>query len=679
MVVGVVSAQGPMVTSWRYYRPSNTGIQGDWCEAIHIPGDGNPWIGGYDASFEEGGIAKYLRAEDRWVNISNVDYPVIGHPERTGTARVSDIDVDAQGRMWMATGRGGLLYDPAIGPTSLRRFGDDNSPIPGGWNRGVEIAPDGTVWFSSYSTVWGFGGLARYTPSSNTWLNFPSQYGDGPLSIQPKPGGGYYVYTMLGPEVARLDSTTMQWFVFPAADNNPATLVRNNATDAAGNTWMYRYTNATLFESRLDLRRPDGTWVNVPKAPFDSIANSAAAIRATLPGQAIVVDGGGTVYRFNGSSWVSLGMPYNSVYMYDIAEDAMGNIWTTGAGGASRRDVTTGLWERFRVTNTSQYDFWNNDLSIDPAGNVYACANAGPGFGGMVKFDGVRWTGINNSHYGKGIDWPFPTDNSQSVLGLAGGKFVVNPMYDAVHEYDGTQWNDWGGTSTIKGFAKDSLNRVWALGEYFDLKVRIGQSWNSIGITAWGNKIQNDPSRAGTVYAATGHEVKRADATGTLFARTIEDFPELNPQSDTFSGLAAGRNGIVWIGCTVAFGAGGSGGALIRLNCNDGTYTMMRYDQGWPFPGQYVQPLAVAPDGRVWMQYDSDYLVAKRGLCSWDGRFSSNFPAPPNGEMQWGGLPHAGITDMEVKRVPFGYELWMACASRGIAVLRVRTLLTSGG
>jgi hypothetical protein len=38
---------------------------------------------------------------------------------------------------------------------------------------------------------------------------------------------------------------------------------------------------------------------------------------------------------------------------------------------------------------------------------------------------------------------------------------------------------------------------------------------------------------------------------------------------------------------------------------------------------------------------------------------------------QWGGLPHAGIKDLEVKLIPGGYELWMSCLSRGIAVLTV--------
>lgn len=129
--------------SWRYYRPSNTGIQGDTVEAVYVGPDGNPWFSGYHEGFEEGGIAQFIFGDNRWVNISNVDYPVIGHPDFTGIARVSDIDIDASGGMWMATGRGGLYYNPAVGPTSLRRFGDDNSGIYGGWNRGVEVAPDG--------------------------------------------------------------------------------------------------------------------------------------------------------------------------------------------------------------------------------------------------------------------------------------------------------------------------------------------------------------------------------------------------------------------------------------------------------------------------------------------------------------------------------------------------------
>ena len=48
------------------------------------------------------------------------------------------------------------------------------------------------------------------------------------------------------------------------------------------------------------------------------------------------------------------------------------------------------------------------------------------------------------------------------------------------------------------------------------------------------------------------------------------------------------------------------------------------------------------------------------------------FPAPPDGEPQWGSVPHGQIEDLEVRLLPTGYELWMSCVSRGIAVLTVR-------
>src|SRR5687767_10256308 len=84
IAVGAVTSCGAGAAdeySWRYYRVGNTGIQGDYPEALWVGPDGDPYIGGYDPFFEEGGFAKFVQNENRWVNFSNVDYPVIGHPE----------------------------------------------------------------------------------------------------------------------------------------------------------------------------------------------------------------------------------------------------------------------------------------------------------------------------------------------------------------------------------------------------------------------------------------------------------------------------------------------------------------------------------------------------------------------------------------------------------------------
>lgn len=654
--------------SWRYYRPANTGIQGDWCEALIVGANGDPWIGGYDPGFEEGGIAKFIQAENRWLNVSNVDYPVIGHPDLTGVSRISDIDTDAQGRMWMATGRGALFYDPAIGPSSLRRFGADNSLIPGGGNKGVECAPDGTVWFSSYSTAWGGGGIARYNPATNQWLVFNS-YGGGPLAIQRITAKTYYVWTMLGVDAARYSSVTGMWTVLPKADNTPAYMPGKNTTDSAGNTWMYKWTNASMNEYKLDLRRPNGTWVNVPTAPFDVQANGANAIRALGPNQAVFVDGGGMAYRFNGTSWINLGSWNDTTYTYDVDIDASGNVWACGAGGAAKRDPATGVWQRYRITNTSQYGSFNNDLSIDPSGGIYACANAGSGYGGMVRFDGTRWIGFNNFEYGLGHPWPFPCDDSTKIyLRPSNLNVVVNPLYNGLHNYDGANWFDYQvPTDSVQDVVEDSLGRLW-MTYYGGLAMRNGTAWTTVSDAVAG-KLRRDPTRPGTVWAMGDQTITRTDGS-TFFTRTVYDFPELDPQSDQFKGFAVASNGIVWIGANTINLPNQS--TLIRLNPTTGQYTTYRYQNGWPFPGEYLMPLAATPDGKVWMQYDSDYLTAQRGLCWFDGKRVGTFPAPPDGGPQWGGLPHAGITDLEVKSISRGYELWMSCASRGIAVLKVQ-------
>jgi len=60
------------------------------------------------------------------------------------------------------------------------------------------------------------------------------------------------------------------------------------------------------------------------------------------------------------------------------------------------------------------------------------------------------------------------------------------------------------------------------------------------------------------------------------------------------------------------------------------------------------------------------------GLCWFDGTNFGIFP-----QQQTGGLPHAQIYDLEVKNIQNGYELWISCASRGVAVLKVETGVTN--
>jgi hypothetical protein len=663
--------------AWRYYRPGNTGIQGDYCESLWLPPDGNPWVGGYDASFEEGGIAQLIHAENRWINISNIDYPEIGHPDNTGVARVSDITADSAGRLWMATGHGALFFDPAIGPASLRRFDENNSGMPGGWCEDVDIAPDGTVWFGSRATVWGWFGVSRYNPATDQWTTWDLDRDN--LTIRPTPTATHpSAYTVIAAgeghgNFSHFNSVTQTWSTpaYTGAPGQVAALPGKDATDEQGHTWARR---ATTPGMPLRLARqapfPSTTWL-VPPEPYPGFGDAILAFRALSGGQALLADGAGRVWRFDGASWIDYGVwrEGTAISTYSVAIHADGAVWASGVGGMSRRDPATGQWQRYRITNSANFDSFNNDLDVRD-NIVYACANAGPGAGGMVSFDGQRWTGFNQLHYGLGHDWPFHTDNSECVFIRADGQVAVNPMFNGVSLWNGSSFSNLLSSTTVRDFAEDSLGRLWYIGEYFNIKRFDGTTWQTFGITGWGGWMHTDPSRAGTVWAAASHEIVRTDGT-YRFSRLLEELPELDPQSDTFSGLAVAPDGVAWIG---AWTPGTETGALIRVDSTTGQHTVIRAGTPeWPFPGQYVSPLAVTPDGRLWMQYDSEYLVARRGLCAWDGNGVIDFPAPSFGEPQWGGLPHASIKELVVRDVPGGYELWMSCISRGIAVLSVTT------
>ena len=667
LAVVLAGAAGAQSYAWRYLRPGNTGIQGDSNEALWVGPDGDPWIGGYNPIFEEGGVAKLVRAENRWVNVSNVDHPVIGHPEDQGCVRVTDITPDAQGNLWLGTWRGALRFDPTQPGPTLARFGESNSTLSGGRVVDVERAPDGSMFFSCEGGVVN-GGLNRYQPSTGTWT-YLGLFG-GPIASQPRPGGGFYLWASNGGSFggcARWDSTTGGWTSFPKTAGNPDQLISKDSVDDLGNMWILRHTGG--LDTTLDCLRPDGTWISPPLPPIPVSPPYIAAVLGFGSGEALLVTGFGVLYRFDGSAWTSLGASPVSGFIEDMDIDAAGNVWMCAVGGAAVREVNTGVWQRYRVTNSCNPDNFNGDLTIDPAtGDVYATANAASGVGGMTRFDGVRWTNWNQLTYGIGYDWPFLTDNSQALAWRASsGKLAVSPadwIY-GVHEWDGAGFTQLAGLDGAWRMREDSLGRLWAIGGTTTLAYYDAGAWHVVPGIGSGRNLHLDPSVAGGVWAASDFEILRTDGA-TSQGWTLADFPG---SAAKITDLIPGPGGVAWFGTWSQFTSTGS--TLVRLDATTNTSQSWSYDAGWPFPGQHLHPVAVTPDGRVWMNYQSEFPSNELGLCWFDGTNVGVFPAPPLGAFTWSGLPHYIFNDVEVRLVPDGYELWISTGSRGIAVLSV--------
>jgi streptogramin lyase len=667
----------PQQYSWRYYTTGNTGIQGDYVEAIWIDHDGDPYIAGYTPGFEEGGFAKLIQAENRWINYSNVDYPVIGSINDVGSSRISDIEEDANGLLWMATWRGILKFDPAIGGSSLEFWGANNSIHPGGRTKDIAIAPDGSIWAVVISVVWGGGGLVNYNPSSNVWRywgygstanNWPSLIGYCEnVSIQEKPAGGYVVWidgegwnTMI-----TFDSDTQLFTLLPQnlEPGEVVSLPGNDCIDDANNLWALRY-NGTATIYSLDYRTPDGNWIT-PAQPTSSNENDIWAFKAYENGKALLIDGNSNVFQFNGTSWQNLGIWRDGGFSYGLDIDANGNVWASGIGGAAKRDAQTGVWQRYRITNSSQIDYWVEDISIDDQGNVWMTGNGGSGVGGFQKFDGTRWIGYNNENYGLGYPFPFPTDNTEVIYYRpSNGNIIINPMYNYLHSWNGSTYTSLNyPLDRSEGVVEDLQNRLWSIGDYYSLSYynEAGNNWISVPVIGSGTNIEKDPTRPGTIWACSGYQALRTDGTYN-FSKVVDDFSELNPQSDVLTTVVPLPDGFAWVGTNQG---------LAKVNANNGTYQFYSPSNS-QIPGESITPLAVTPDGRLWFANFGSTTTSIYGLCWFDGTDFGIFP-----QQQTGGLPHAQIYDIEIKNIANGYELWISCASRGVAVLKVETSVTS--
>jgi streptogramin lyase len=662
-----ISQQAPQV-SWRYYTTGNTGILGDYAEALWIDHDGDPYIAAYTPGWEEGGFSKYMQQSNHWINYSNMDYPVIGSTNDVGASRISEIIEGPNGILWMATWRGILKFNPSIGSSSLEFWGANNSIHPGGRTMDIEIAPDGSIWAAIQSVVWGSGGLIHFNPATNTWQywgygstanNWPGLIGFCEhVSIQPKPAGGYVVWvdgqgwnTMI-----TFDSNTQLFTLLPQnyVTGEVVALPGDDCVDAEGNLWALRVTTPGDPFS-LDYRTPAGTWITPPQP--SSVISDIWVFKAFGNHKALITGSNSEVFQFEGT-WQSKGIWREGAYTYALDIDNQGNIWATGTEGAAKRNVATGQWQRHRITNSSQIDYFVDDLAIDDAGNVWMTGNAGSGIGGFQKFDGINWTGYNQATYGLGYPFPFLTDNSEAIcFRPSNGTIVINPMFNYLHSWNGSSYSSLNYTdSKSRGLEEDSQGKLWSLGENYGLSYYndVSQNWSSVPFLGTGQAIRKDPTRPGTIWACSSYEVLRTDGSYN-YSRVVDDFPELDPQSDVLSTVVPATAGISWVG---------SNQGLFRLDANTNTYQFFSPGNS-AIPGENITPLAYSPDGILWFTNFSSVNTSQIGLCWFDGTQFGILPVVN------GGLPHAQISDMEVKEVPNGYELWMSCLSRGIAVLSV--------
>ncbi len=652
-------AQSSLNSSWKFFRPGNTGLQGDVVTAIFIDANSNPYIAANTGSWGEGGFAKFDINENKWENFSNVDLPILGGFDN-GDIQINDIVEDENGNFWMTKNTGAIKFNPSIGASSIMSFTPFNSSLST-YSTDLDIAPDGSMWFSS-------GGLVQYLPDTDDWQTHGGS--NNRICIQPQQDGSYLVWSAdvyfgIVFQYNSATGTTIEYT--PSVVGEIAGIPGKDCIDDDGNFWALRMSDNGNWET-LEYQRPNGEWV-YPMHPYDNISFFIDSFKALENERAVLVTTTGETWYYDGFQWHNYGTWRQGDYNLSIDMDDNGNVWVGGIEGAAKRDAISGVWQRYRLTNTSQIDYFVEDLCIDNQANIWMTGNAGTGIGGIQKFDGNRWTGFNPYTYGLGNTFPFDADNA-TALGFrnSNNSVVFSPTWHGVHEWNGGNFTTLDGEmNTSKGLLEDSDGRLWDLGEYYTYRYYndADATWVNMPIVGWGSKMINDPILPGTIWVSTDYEIQRTNGTETL---TLE-LGDFEGSAAVFTGLAVDQTGALWTATWSPFTINGS--TLIKYDPTNSTSEIWSYDNGWPFPGEHVRPLTATPDGKIWMQYDAEYPSLESGIFAFDGESIEVFPSSPGGIPNWNVLPNSNIKDVAVKSINNGYELWLSCLGRGIAVLTI--------
>lgn len=640
---------------WRFIRPSNTGIPGDICQTIFVDPQDRAWIAGYITFFEEGGVA-HTNAAGGWTAISNVDYPEILSP------RFNDMTRDAAGTLWIGSDAGLLRMDLAAGPDSLQRFDRSNSPLPGNQVRDVAVAPDGTIWLATSTVGGGAGGLAQFDPIGNTWntWNFITDR----VAVVPDPGGGPYTVWIDGfARIGTYIDGVFNWFDQPGTPPftpYPVSLFSTDPVDESGNIWI-----ALAGADGLGRLAPDGTWTVTGGPPV--ARGNVARVYAASGGRAVALTFNGDVFLWDGS-WSSLGNWGNHNQTFAFAEDSAGDFWVGGLGGAAKYE--NGAWQRHRLTNTGMLGYFTKTIALAPNGDVAMNANAGPGVGGFdILHPDDTWSNANDFTYGLGLPWGIAADNCSAVAYRANGNLLFAPGFHGLYEYDGRNY-----TQIIPDFfdieevVEDGRGRIWdTRGSGLDMIDAAGVQTafspsNSPLVGGDTRSLRADPVNPGFVWFVTPFAAVHTDGVDwTLYDRALFGYTRPT-DGNVLSSIAAASDGTVWFGV-----AGAGNGGLFHFDPADGSFTKFSPALGDPMPSDDVKVVDIAPDGSVWFNTFDVTFPHIGGVTHIDSGTWTTYSADTSP------LPHNQVTQIRSRNIAGGYEVWIAEASEGIAVISVST------
>lgn len=606
--------------SWKVYKPTNTGIQGNYAYSILFDPAGGLWVAADNPNYSEGGLARFDGTA--WSNWSSIDgvSPV---------ARLQSMKRDALGRIWAASSIGLVCFDGA----SFRVYDKSNAPLPSNEVRDVALDGAGNVWIAMNGLSVNEGGLARF--DGTNWTVWTRTTG----IPWPAPWNGVECVAVDGQNRVWIGSDVVgaamfdgvNWTYFDPWGPNPPphNWINDILCDPTGAVWFSTPYNGIgkLVGTTWSYSLPIGT-------------DAVSTLTWGPEGRLYAGTYSAGVQSFGGGSWrLEPGWPGSHVY--SIAFDGAGRLWASGIGGVARRNPG-GAWTIYDAANTGLPSRQVEAVHEDGSGKLWI----GMAGGGLSRFDGTVWTDFNPYNHGA-HPWPFATDGILTIQTDAGGRAWAGTYGQGIVAWENGAWiqrQPIPGLSFVRALTHDRAGRMWAAVDGA-LARYDGVSWTSF-------TTANAPLPSGELHALA------ADAQGYVWVGTFGllrtdgvswfDHSASLPANAWVYALAMTDDGVLWVGTDQG---------LLRYAGSSWT----RYTEANSgLPADVITALEVAPDGRLWVgAFDGRIYPYHGGVARFDGVTWETWTTANSG------LPHNQVSSVHVAS---DGRIWIGTASEGVAV-----------
>jgi ligand-binding sensor domain-containing protein len=610
-------AQNPQ---WKIYKPTNTGVQGDYSFGVAVDNSGRLWANGHDPVWDEGGAVMY---DGRvWHNWSTVDSAV---PDE----ELTSFNVDSSGNVWCASIAGLSKFDGQRW-TTYNRSNEPSFPCDAVTDIDVDSA--GSVWFALSSVDSNAGGVGRFDGDSfkfwNSYTGLPwPGHSEYVLSIGCGPGGVVYAGAA-GVGVARYENGIWTYLSDSVTGD-----VDDIVVDLSGVAW---------FAMQVLLSYDHGVW-------SDHGFSGSLPILGLAPRKAggVWVGAPNGLFSYSNGTWTSMNWPGS--FCYAAAESPDGSVWAGGIGGIAH--YSGGRWVLYNTQNVGLSNRWINGIDFDSNHNVWVSTSGG----GIDRFDGETWMGFNPYNGGM-FPWPYPTDAVQASVEGPDGNIWAGTYGQGIAVWNDTNWiRRYMETWVIDNIVRDSTGGLWCTASsglyHFE-----GDTWRRFDFLN-----SPLPSYVTGVCADIGGYVWVTNLGG-LFRTDGVNWEDYSPDSAGMPGPgncwtpARAPDGTLWL--AAALDPSYLRSALVRFRREDTTWTV--YDST-NSPLKACGVVAVTSTGVLWIGYFRGAEYPPRGAVA---RFEgSNWTVYDRDNSP---LPHEQIYDISID---WNDNPWISCASEGMAVI----------